>query len=703
MTASKGYILSTGPGSAGQVLTSQGAGTPPAWATASSGPDGGQRVAALGRYDFPATVEPSTPSVPAPPTFSGALITCGTGGTYATLSAAVAAATAGDRIQVLPGTITESATVAVTKSLEIFGTGNSCIVQRDSTTGVITVSVANVYIHDFCVVNNTLASADVGGQSACINADTMNRYAYSGVSGTYIASMLFQQAKVGVFISGTSWVMRDCAFQPSAANTTAGTTLRCVYMYGSEGTSFIKSNTFQTTTDNARVTGIYFVTRNDGIPPNWESGYKGTLVTDGNSFINGGGAPRSYVDATSMFHQSGPAATDAPNGQFDWYLVNNNFSLQHQSSPVVIFGRAGATAPLPLSFFGTLQIKGNSFGDRGGGSTNQKGGVFFTSAVALASTSLGTVQTGFWASSNTVTPQTLPAANVSIMADSSLLMVRDSTYYVAPSPLLASLVPVYVPSGAVTTADGVSLTVGSRAWLISSAPLYSGIYDVNAGVWTRSSDYADGLSVNATYFWVKSGSIYGNTMWECNNAVGSDVVGTDALTWQAVLTRAFFGAFYAAIHDTATQPMVDPTQSQIVTFSTLDEAAGVTLVANNSIKVPVAGVYNFQFSFQLLNIDNSADHDARIWLTKNGGAPANNIPYTSSVAQVPRQQGTTPGAYIMAFNFVLTLAANDYLQVWWNATDAQVSIQTVAATPGSPTVPQMPASPGAICTVTQVR
>lgn len=383
---------------------------------------------------------PATPAVPAPPTFSGSLLTCGSGGTYATLTAAVAAAAPGDRIQILPGTITEAAAVAVNKSLEIFGTGATCIVQRNSTTSVLAVTASNVYLHDFKIVNNQLASADPGGQSACVGADTMNRTSLGGATGLYFANLTCEMPKVGIFVSGTSWVVRDCAFSPSAANTTAGTTLRAVFAYGSEGTSFINDNTFLTTLDNTRLTAIYLNTRNDGIAPNWEGGYKGSLVIDGNVINDAGGAPRSYIDATSIYHQSGAAATAPPTGEFSLYIVNNDFSLDHQSSPCVFFGRSyGATPVAPLSFFLDLVVSDNAFGAREA-SASQKGALFWTNTSGGA-VAMGSLVGGLYGANNTIDPMVLPASNTSIMADSSLLMVRENAFYNAPSPLL-TLVPL---------------------------------------------------------------------------------------------------------------------------------------------------------------------------------------------------------------------------------------------------------------------
>lgn len=388
-----------------------------------------------------AGVGPATPVVPAAPTYPGALLTCGSGGTYATLTAAVAAAVDGDRIQILAGTIVEAATVTISKSVEVFGTGATCIVQRDSLTAVLTVTAPDVYLHDFAIVNNQVPSADPSGQSCCVNADTMNRTSVDGRGGLYFEDLTLTYPKVGVFISGTAWVVRGCTFAPNTGS--PNTTIRALFSYGSQQTSFVYGNTFQTCTPgaagDARLTAIYLNTRNDGIAPAWESGYMDSLVIDGNAITGGGGAPpRSYIDATSIYHQSGTATTFPPYGQFSLYIVNNNFAINHGSSPCVFFGRAYSGTPvLPLSFFDNLVVSDNSFGARV--SSTQKGALFWTNTSGTAQ-NMGTFGGGFYGANNVIAPATLPVTVATVMADSSLLMVREIAYYNAPTPLL-TLIP----------------------------------------------------------------------------------------------------------------------------------------------------------------------------------------------------------------------------------------------------------------------
>lgn len=204
------------------------------------------------KYDY-AGVE--SPSVPNPPTFTGALLTVGTDG-YASLSTAIAAASAGDRIQILPGTYTEATAISVSKSLEIFGTGDTCILERDSLTEVISIpsGVNNVYIHNLLVRNPKIPSTDANGQSSCITASTMQTGTPTGSTGIYIANCTFVYPNIGVSIDASDWVVRDSTFTP--VSNTPGATIRAVSGYGSTTGAYLKSLTFTTPTESSRLIAV---------------------------------------------------------------------------------------------------------------------------------------------------------------------------------------------------------------------------------------------------------------------------------------------------------------------------------------------------------------------------------------------------------------------------------------------------------------
>jgi hypothetical protein len=82
------------------------------------------------------------------------------------------------------------------------------------------------------------------------------------------------------------------------------------------------------------------------------------------------------------------------------------------------------------------------------------------------------------------------------------------------------------------TVDGVLLAVGDRVLLKNQTlPVENGIYDVVAGLATRAVDYAVGAAVGSSVVTINAGTANANSGWVCTNAIGSDVVNTDNLTY----------------------------------------------------------------------------------------------------------------------------------------------------------------------------
>lgn len=113
-------------------------------------------------------------------------------------------------------------------------------------------------------------------------------------------------------------------------------------------------------------------------------------------------------------------------------------------------------------------------------------------------------------------------------------------------------------------------------------------------------------------------------------------------------------------------------------------------VPDSKIYFGTSGVYNIQFSMQLLNYANAEDN-VTVWLAKNGTAVANS----ASIEQVNKIQGNVPGATILALNFVDAFNAGDYVELFW----ASDSGNTVLATYPPGTSPVHPASPSLILTI----
>lgn len=138
---------------------------------------------------------------------------------------------------------------------------------------------------------------------------------------------------------------------------------------------------------------------------------------------------------------------------------------------------------------------------------------------------------------------------------------------------------------------------------------------------------------------------------------------------------------YGAFQSLADQTIATANTAYAMTMDTTDYSNGVTLSNSSRMNVKNAGVYNLQWSGQFQNTD-SALHDVSVWLKKNG----TNIVGSTGFISVPNSHGGIDGHTITGWNYFLELAANDYIEIWWSATNTAVSLQFYP-TQTSPTRP----------------
>jgi hypothetical protein len=129
--------------------------------------------------------------------------------------------------------------------------------------------------------------------------------------------------------------------------------------------------------------------------------------------------------------------------------------------------------------------------------------------------------------------------------------------------------------------------------------------------------------------------------------------------------------------------------SQTVTSRALTGAMATKLTVTN------AGIYNLQFSAQFINTDTAA-HDIDVWFRKNAATPtAAGIANSNSVFTIHSSHGGIDGRLIAGLNYMIQLAAADFLEIMWHGDDLGISIATIAAG-STPTTPQ---SPGVIASL----
>lgn len=150
---------------------------------------------------------------------------------------------------------------------------------------------------------------------------------------------------------------------------------------------------------------------------------------------------------------------------------------------------------------------------------------------------------------------------------------------------------------------------------------------------------------------------------------------------------------YGSFFDTTAQTTPANTPKTL-TFNTTDVNLGVYIGTPTSrVYVTDAGIYNAQFSVQIENI-NVALQDVDIWLRVNGV----DVVGSNGKASVNNKHGASNGHQITGWNFILRLAENDYFEIVWCPSSADVTIQPYAATVGPPAIPS---TYSVVLTVTQ--
>lgn len=137
------------------------------------------------------------------------------------------------------------------------------------------------------------------------------------------------------------------------------------------------------------------------------------------------------------------------------------------------------------------------------------------------------------------------------------------------------------------------------------------------------------------------------------------------------------GSFYSTT--TQTNPVASTTN--LMTFNNTVSRFNTVLGAVTSrIYVVETAVYDIQFSAQLDKTSGAAA-DIYIWLRVNG----QNVEYSSSKVAI---QGTAAET-VAAWNFMVVLQANDYIELAWASADTNVVILANTAVAPSPEIPSV--------------
>lgn len=256
-----------------------------------------------------------------------------------------------------------------------------------------------------------------------------------------------------------------------------------------------------------------------------------------------------------------------------------------------------------------------------------------------------------------------------------------------------------VTSVSVIPGDGIQVTGSPITTTGNITVTNTGVTRLNAGTGILLSGSNGNVTVSAslTGGTVTSVGVQSNTL----NVTGSPVTTTgivqielpNSITLSGNLTLPTgniiytprYGAFYSNV--TQTNPVANTAMA--MTINNTFGANGVSVVSNSRLTVAKAGVYNIQFSAQVTKTDAGTD-SIEIWLSKNG----NTVPWTNTRLLLSGSGELQPASW----NFVESLAANEYVQIMWASADLAAQIEAV---PAASTVANV-AIPSVIVTVTPV-
>jgi hypothetical protein len=150
----------------------------------------------------------------------------------------------------------------------------------------------------------------------------------------------------------------------------------------------------------------------------------------------------------------------------------------------------------------------------------------------------------------------------------------------------------------------------------------------------------------------------------------------------------YWGSFWSTQNQTAAAINT----AYAITYNNTDpDGIGVSISNSSRVNFAFTGVYSITFSVQWSNASNQI-HDANIWLRKNGV----NVDDTDSRWSVVEQHGGTNGRAVGTVNYVLKVLAGEYLELFWQTTNTNISLEYFGALAPAPAIPSI------ILTATQV-
>lgn len=249
-------------------------------------------------------------------------------------------------------------------------------------------------------------------------------------------------------------------------------------------------------------------------------------------------------------------------------------------------------------------------------------------------------------------------------------------------PVLAINAQGQITSASNTTLSAASINLAYGSFLQNGATTLTN---------TINNNSVAAITVGDTTDFASSGYIIiGNEIIEYSGKSATQL-GTTSVTRGVKGTTNVSHNAGTAVTEAAA--VASSTSSQAINYDTTIYSNDISIVSGTEVTFANAGLYNIQFSLQLLNYTTSEDN-VTVWLRLDGV----DVDQSASIQQVNQKHGSSPGAAILALNLFQQVTAGQYIELYW----ASNTGNTVLASFPAGTSPTHPVSPAVILTATQV-
>ena len=244
-----------------------------------------------------------------------------------------------------------------------------------------------------------------------------------------------------------------------------------------------------------------------------------------------------------------------------------------------------------------------------------------------------------------------------------------------------------------TAGDGITISspTGNNTISANARLIYGAFYS--------TENHPDGSTTTAYPITLNNTAYSQNVTIQNRTAVFTGTIATTNLTVSAITSGTIYpGMIISGTGVSAGTRIVSQTSGTagstgvyVVSISqTVSSATTITGTVASQLTAALAGLYNIQISFQMVNTDAQI-HDIDLWFRKNG----TDVAESNSQFSVPNSHGGVDGHNLGALNFYIDLAAGDYVEIMWHTADTSTTIQYI----GPQTSPTRPGTPSVIVTM----